>query len=342
MPTANSIQELQLIAEPDTCVPTACRFGGPRRLGAWGEPAGRAVRLAAGPHGGRGADSRAARGHRLRAGRHGRCSRHSRCQEAGSRRCQDTACVLLLRRNVGGADTRSTCGAPTMGCPGSPTSWAAAATDKMPSHSVADGAYCLSQTREDRSSGDSKTFRACMLWSSAGISRTKRQVCPHLPARARPRGHHQKHSCIWQRPLTWHLAMLALHEGDLQCSSSLEVMRLSWQMMLYQNRYRCSLRLACVPLPAGPDSDSGCRDRSYARLISDLQLRGAAGVVVGAPGGSDVFQLECRQALRPAVPHLRQLVYAPPDSHGHTTRLALGSISLLVQSAAHQCPCREL
>lgn len=39
----------------------------------------------------------------------------------------------------------------------------------------------------------------------------------------------------------------------------------------------------------------GVRDWSYAQLLLDLQKRGASGVVVGAPEGSDVFQLECRQ-----------------------------------------------
>jgi len=43
-----------------------------RQLGAGGGAAGRAVRVAAGAHGRRGADTRAARGQRLRAGRHGR------------------------------------------------------------------------------------------------------------------------------------------------------------------------------------------------------------------------------------------------------------------------------
>ena len=38
----------------------------------------------------------------------------------------------------------------------------------------------------------------------------------------------------------------------------------------------------------------GSNGLSYARLILDLQQRGAAGVVVGAPEGGDVFLLECR------------------------------------------------
>ena len=38
-------------------------------------------------------------------------------------------------------------------------------------------------------------------------------------------------------------------------------------------------------------------DTSYARIILHLQQRGASGVVVGAPEGSDVFQLACRRAV---------------------------------------------
>ena len=91
---------------------------------------------------------------------------------------------------------------------------------------------------------------------------------------------------------------------------------------------------------AEPGSASGCGDRSYARLILDLQERGAAGVVVGAPEGSDVFQLECRRALSflmhdPSAwstrswPMLRHIV------------LGNGSMGLPVLSAMHPCRWRD-
>ncbi len=96
----------------------------------------------------------------------------------------------------------------------------------------------------------------------------------------------------------WQPEMLALHEDH-----SARLLQFSTQVGVG----RCiePLRPSGAALLAGPGSASGCGDRSYAALILDLQERGAAGVVLGAPEGSDVFQLECRRALFLAVLTLR-------------------------------------
>ena len=60
-------------------------------------------------------------------------------------------------------------------------------------------------------------------------------------------------------------------------------------------------RLSPILVYAGASTGCDTDDRSYAQLILNLQQHGAAGVVVGAPEDSDVFQLGCRQATTHAI-----------------------------------------